>query len=120
MAKWRRGATRLIGAGTAAYGLSLLVRPSSLAKQCGLDNPDDPSTRLLAITFGARDLVSGISILRVHDRSSLRLALTLRGLFDLGDAAACAALLTDSGARMRVCGVAGLWGALSLTLAATS
>ena len=117
---WHRRITRLVGAGTAAYGASLLVAPKSLAKQCGLANPDDPAARLLAVTFGVRDLASGVSILLAGDRAALRTALLLRAVMDGADAAACALFLDDPRARTRVAGVAGVWSALALALAASA
>jgi hypothetical protein len=118
MTGWKRRASRLLGTGTAAYGLSVLVMPASLAKQCALEDPDAPTARLLAITFGVRDLVSGVSILRARNRDALRKALLVRGVLDSGDAVACALLLTDRRARARVVGVAGTWAALSFAVAA--
>jgi hypothetical protein len=118
MTGWKRRASWLLGTGTAAYGLSVLAMPGSLAKQCALEDPDAPATRLLAITFGVRDLVSGVSILRARSRESLRTALLVRGVLDSGDAIACAVLLTNPGARARVAGVAGTWAALSFAVAA--
>jgi hypothetical protein len=114
---WRRRASQVIGGGSALYGLSVLALPGSLAKQLALDDLNAPATRLLAITFGVRDLVSGVSILRARNRDALRTALFLRGLMDGGDAVACALLLTDRGARARVVGVAGTWAALSFGVA---
>lgn len=119
MPAWKRRASRALGGVTAAYGASLLVWPGSLAKQCALESPDEPAARLLALTFGVRDLCSGISILAAGGRGSLRTALLLRGAFDAADAAGCALLLRDRGARRRVSGVAGVWSAASLGLAAS-
>jgi hypothetical protein len=110
---WKRRASQLLGGGSALYGLSVLAVPGSLARQCALEDPNAPAARLLAITFGVRDLVSGVSILRAGNRDALRTALYLRALMDGGDALACALLLTDRGARARVVGVAGTWAALS-------
>lgn len=114
---WRRRTSQLVGCGSALYGLSVLALPGSLAKQLALDDPDTPATRLLAFTFGVRDLASGVSILRARNRDALRSALVLRGLMDGGDAVACALLLTDRGARARVVGVAGTWAVLSFAVA---
>jgi hypothetical protein len=116
----RKRLIRVIGAGSAAYGVSLLVVPRSLAWQTGMRDGDDAAMRLLAVTFGVRDLVCGLAILRARDRDALRTALLVRGLMDGGDAIACASLLTDPGARARVTTVAGVWGAVSLALAATT
>ncbi len=118
MSGWRRRISRLVGGGSALYGLSVLVMPGSLARQCALKDPDSPSTRLLSVTFGVRDLVSGASILRAGSSDSLRTALLVRGLMDSGDALACALVLTDRGARARVVGVAGGWAVLSFAVAA--
>lgn len=115
---WRRRASRLVGGGSALYGLSVLVMPRSLAGQLALHDPGAPSARLLAITFGVRDLTSGVSILRARDRDALRTALCLRGLMDSGDAVACALFVGDRGARVRAVGVAGTWAALSFAVAA--
>lgn len=114
---WKRRASQLLGGGSALYGLSVLAVPGSLARQCALEDPNAPAARLLAITFGVRDLVSGVSILRARNRDALRTALYLRALMDGGDAVACALLLTDRGARARVVGVAGTWAALSCAVA---
>ena len=119
MTGWKRRAARLLGGGSALYGLSVLVLPGSLARQCALEDAGSSTARLLAITFGVRDLVSGASILRARSRDELRTALFVRGLMDSGDAVACTLLLTDRGARARVAGVAGTWAALSFAVAAT-
>ncbi len=116
---WKRRASQLVGGGSALYGLSVLAMPRSLARQCALEDLDAPATRLLAITFGVRDLVSGVSILRARNRDALRTALYLRSAMDGGDAIACALLLTDRGARARVVGVAATWAALSFAVATT-
>jgi hypothetical protein len=115
---WQRRASQLVGSGSALYGLSVLVVPGSLARQCALDDPTAPSTRLLSITFGVRDVVSGLSILGARDRDALRTALRVRGVMDSGDALACALLLTDRRARAPGGGVAGAWAALSFAVAA--
>ncbi|MBJ7594245.1 MAG: hypothetical protein JF886_05160 [Candidatus Dormibacteraeota bacterium] len=115
---WKRGISRVLGTGSALYGLSVLVAPGSLARQCRLDNPDDPSTRLLAVTFGVRDVVSGASIMRARNRDALRTALLVRGFLDAGDAVACTLLLNDRRARVLVAGVAGWWATMSFAVAA--
>ncbi|MDQ6857161.1 MAG: hypothetical protein M3Z57_08820 [Candidatus Dormibacteraeota bacterium] len=114
---WKRRASQLVGGGSALYGLSVLALPGSLAKQLALDDPTAPASRLLAITFGVRDLVSGVSILGARNRDALRAALLLRGIMDGGDAIACALLLSDRGARARAVGVAGTWAVLSFGVA---
>jgi hypothetical protein len=80
MSGWKRRASRVVGGGSALYGLSVLALPGSLARQCALEDADSPSARLLSLTFGVRDLVSGASILRARNREELRTALWARGL----------------------------------------
>jgi hypothetical protein len=111
-------AVRLVGTGTAAFGLASVALPGVLARLCGLD-PAEPGARMLAFSLGMRDLVSGAAILTAPDRRRLRTALLMRGAFDAGDVVASATMLPEPWARRGFMLVAGTWSALSLSLAAT-
>lgn len=106
---------RTLGSLTAAYGVFALARPGSLARQADLGDPLEPPTavRLLAATFGVRDLLSGFALLTAPAGPLLRAAVAARVLFDVGDAVTLAGTPPANPRRRRLAAMALAWGCLS-------
>lgn len=106
---------RVIGALTAGYGVFALKSPGSLARQADLGDRHEPPTavRILAATFGVRDLASGAALLVAPAGPLLRAAVAARVLFDLGDAATLARTSPATPGRRRLARIALGWGCLS-------
>ena len=102
---------RVLGALTAAYGAYTLVRPQSLARAAGLlqDRPASPATRNLGWAIGARDLVSGASMVLAPPGAPLRAAVVARVACDAGDAIGFG-LAVPRSSRVKVIAVAAGWG----------
>jgi hypothetical protein len=102
---------RVIGALTALYGISAIVRPDIIARQGELDDPSDrrSGVSLLSATVGIRDVVSGAAIVFAPCGGVLLGALGARVAFDLGDAATFGRLLPTSRARRKVATIALGW-----------
>jgi hypothetical protein len=107
-------APRALGALTAAYGISAVLRPGTIAKYAALDDPADPgpAVRMLSTAIGLRDIASGTSMMLAPRGRPLRVALGLRVAFDAGDAIAFGTLGGTARARTTVAAVALGWGAL--------
>jgi hypothetical protein len=105
---------RILGALTAAYGAYTLMRPHSLVRAAGLEPGDRPisqSGRRLGRGIGARDLVSGVSMLLAPQGAPLRAAVTGRVACDLADTIGFG-LAVPRRYRTKVIAVAGGWGLL--------
>jgi len=105
----------MMGAATAAYGLSTVVRPAVLAKPCHLTEPDgsvSAPTALLVRAMGVRDTAMGTAMLLAKTPSASRMASTCRIASDLSDAALFGTLLPVVAARKKAAAVAGGWGLL--------
>ncbi|WP_345769998.1 DUF4267 domain-containing protein [Streptomyces sp. OspMP-M43] len=109
------GPVRWVGAATAAYGVSVLVRPALMARPCGLEDEDgsvpDP-VALLIRAMGVRDTAIGITMLLAKGHSVRRAATACRVLADFGDAVIFGTQLPDPAARRKAAAVAGSWGVL--------
>ena len=104
---------RVMGAATMLYSAAVLVRPSLLAKPCGLTATDDVprSVAVLVRGIAARDLASGAAMVAAPPGAPLRAATAVRVASDLGDAVVFGTGLTRQRAP-KVAAVAALWGAL--------
>jgi hypothetical protein len=103
---------RALGTLTAAYGAFTLARPHSLARSAGLlspDRPASPATRNLGWVIGARDLVSGASMMLAAPGAPLRAALAARVACDAGDAIGFGIAVPPS-SKVKVIAVAAGWG----------
>ena len=111
---------RTFGLLTAAYGVSAILRPGTLARYSGLGDPAAPgaTVRTLSATIGARDLCSGAAIVLAPPGRPLRTALVARAAFDAGDAVVFGTLCPTRRARLTVAAVAAAWGVLAATAAA--
>ena len=113
---------RSIGLLTAAYGVSAILRPQTLARWTGLGDPAAPgaAVRALSVTIGVRDLCSGTAIVLAPPGRPLRAALLARAAFDAGDAVVFGTLCPTRRARITIAAVAAGWGALAALAAARS
>ena len=105
---------RILGGLTAAYGIYTLARPQSLARLAGV-GPGDPrsarNARNIGRAIGARDLVSGVSMVLAAPGGPLRAAVSARVACDLGDAVGFG-LWASPRSRAKVISVATGWGLL--------
>jgi hypothetical protein len=110
---------RTIGVLTAAYGLSAILRPQTLARWTGLGDPASPSAdvRALSASIGVRDLCSGAAIVLAPRGRALRTTLAVRATLDAGDAIVFGALCPTRRARVTIAAVAAGWGALAAATA---
>lgn len=110
---------RTIGLLTAAYGVSAILRPQTLARFTGLGDPAAPgaAVRALSITIGVRDLCSGVAIVLAPRGRPLRAALVARATLDGGDAIVFGTLCPTRRARVTIAAVAAGWGALAAAAA---
>lgn len=102
---------RTIGAVTAAYAASTLVRPTILSRPTGLDASE--STDVLARAVGVRDLASGVALALAPAGAAQRLALLVRIGSDLGDVASFAAADLPITGKRKAITVAAAWAGLS-------
>ena len=106
--------SRLMSTATASYAGFCLVRPEHLGQALDADGDDQAGFDLLAEVFGVRDLaVSTFGVLGRSDRT-VRTAMWIRILCDLGDGVVLATRLDDDAARAKALGAAWTWGALNL------
>jgi hypothetical protein len=106
---------RIVGALTAAYGVSAIAMPGVIGRHGGYRGWESPESavRLLSTVVGVRDIVSGIAIVLAPSGGVLLAALGARVAFDLADCAAFGTLLPEPAARRKVAVVAGAWGTLA-------
>ncbi|MEV6898678.1 hypothetical protein [Amycolatopsis sp. NPDC051372] len=107
--------TRVLGAATAAYGLTTIVYPRALAKPCGLTTASGAvpaGTRTLIAAMGARDIAIGLAMAFADEGKPMRLALAARVASDTADAAAFGLGLPDRSARPKAAAAALGWAAL--------
>ncbi|MGW4485649.1 hypothetical protein ACWEOE_17640 [Amycolatopsis sp. NPDC004368] len=107
--------TRVLGAATAAYGVSTIVYPRVLAQPCGLTTASGAvpaATRTLIAAMGARDTAIGLAMAFAHEGKPLRLALAARVAADTADAAVFGLGLPDRSARPKAAAAALGWAAL--------
>lgn len=107
-------ATQILGVLTAAYGGFLIAAPRVFARQIGYDGPGEPSSavRILSASLGARDVVSGLSMIVAPPGRPRWAALGARCAADLSDAVVFGTLLPSHKARTKVASVAVGWGVL--------
>lgn len=107
---------RTLGALTALYGLSTLVRPSIFSKPTGLSGDEAPApVGILVRAVGVRDLANGLAMAVAPAGPALRLAVCARIAADLGDAATFALSPNDDpAAKRKAIGVGVGWGVLNL------
>ena len=105
--------SRLMSAATAAYAGYALAQPDHLGKALKVDQKERAGFQVLARTYGVRDLA--ISTTAVFGRSprTVRTAMRIRILSDLGDGAILALRTTDPGVRKKVLTITLGWAALN-------
>ncbi|MDT7707738.1 MAG: hypothetical protein QOG20_3345 [Pseudonocardiales bacterium] len=107
---------RTLGALTAVYGLSTLVKPAIFAKPAGLSGDEPPApVSILVRAVGVRDIANGLAMALAPAGPALRLAIGARIAADLGDALTFAVSPNESDdAKRKAIGVGVGWGALNL------
>ena len=105
--------SRLLSTATASYGVYALVQPDHLGKALGADSKEMDGFRALAQTYGVRDLA--ISAFGIFGRSpkTVKTAMKIRILNDLGDGALLALRTDDADVRKKVLSVTMGWAALN-------
>lgn len=105
---------RLLGAGTAAYGLNELLRPQHLAKAARLTDPPvaSPPVRVLGAVLGLRDIASGLAMVAATAGRPLRTAIAARVAFDTGDCVAFALASPGRDTELKVAGSTLGWASL--------
>ncbi|MGN5238833.1 MULTISPECIES: hypothetical protein [unclassified Rhodococcus (in: high G+C Gram-positive bacteria)] len=105
---------RIVGLLTAAYGAYTALRPASLVHAAELEARGSGETRTgraLGIALGARDVLSGLSMMLATPGAPLRSAVAARVAFDLGDVVAFG-IASPPSAKAKVMGVAAGWAAV--------
>jgi hypothetical protein len=115
-------AARTIGVLTAAYGVSAILRPQTLARWTGLGDPASPgaAVRALSASIGVRDLCSGIAIVLAPRGPALRATLVVRATLDAGDAIVFGTLCPTRRARVTIAAIGAGWGVLAAATALRS
>ncbi len=105
--------SRLMSAATAGYGVYAFADPGHLGRALEADAKEMAGFDLLARTYGVRDLA--ISSFGVFGRSgrTVRTAMKLRILNDVGDGLVLAARTSDPDVRQKVLAVTMGWAALN-------
>ncbi|MEV4057051.1 hypothetical protein AB0J55_38095 [Amycolatopsis sp. NPDC049688] len=107
--------TRVLGAVTAAYSVTIVAAPRVLAKPCGLTTASggvSADVRTLIAGIGARDAAIGLAMLFAPAGKPLRFALGARVASDAADAVVFGTGLPDRSARKKVAAFAVTWAAL--------
>ncbi len=105
--------SRLISTATAGYGAYALIDPAHLGRALEVDDEQRPGFEVLARTYGVRDLA--ISSFGMFGRSArtVRAAMKIRILNDVGDGLVLAARTSDPDVRQKVLAVTMGWAALN-------
>lgn len=105
--------SRLMSTATAGYGVFALVQPDHLGKALEVDSKEQPGFRALAQTYGVRDVA--ISAFGIFGRSpkTVKTAMKIRILNDLGDGTLLALRTSDPDIRKKVLSVTMGWAALN-------
>ena len=105
--------SRLLSTATASYGAYALANPDHLGKALQADSNEMPGFRALAQTYGVRDLA--ISAFGIFGRSpkTVKTAMKIRILNDLGDGTLLALRTDDADVRKKVLSVTMGWAALN-------
>jgi len=100
---------------TAAYGAAIVVSPRILAKPCALARVGGgvrPEVATVIRAVGVRDTASGLFLALAPRGAALRGAVAVRGFSDFGDAVVFGFALPDTASRVKVAGLAAVWGVL--------
>lgn len=106
--------SRLMSTATASYAGYCLARPEHLGKALGADRQEQAGYDLLAEVFGVRDLaISTFGVLGRSDRT-VRTAMWIRIMCDVGDGVVLAARADDDQTRAKALGATLTWATLNL------
>jgi hypothetical protein len=105
--------SRLMSTGTAGYGAFALAKPEHLANVLQADKRERPGYDLLAQAYGVRDLTIGALGMFGRSGKTVRAAMLIRIVMDLGDAALLAPRMKDDAIRQKVLAVTLGWAGLN-------
>ena len=108
---------RVMGAATAAYSLSTIVKPAIFARPCGLTDADGavpPGVATAIRAVSARDVAASLAMVVAPAGPALDTAIALRAAADFSDAVVFGLLARDPKVRTKVLAVTVTWGALTL------
>lgn len=105
--------SRLLSTATAGYGAFAVAVPDHLGKVLQVDKEDRPGYDLLAQAYGIRDLA--VAAVGMFGRSgrTVKAAMMIRIVMDLGDAALLAPRMKDDAIRQKVLAVTLGWAGLN-------
>jgi|tagenome__1003787_1003787.scaffolds.fasta_scaffold20281799_2 hypothetical protein len=105
---------RALGVATAAYGVAITARPALLLKPSGMlrGAEPEPEQATFVRALGIRDLASGAAMALAPGRKSLRTAIAVRVVSDLGDLVVLGRALRGNPQRTKVMAAAGSWAAV--------
>lgn len=107
--------SRIMSAATAGYASYCFAHPEHLGRAMGADKHQQDGYDTLALVFGVRDTaISTFGILGRGDRT-VRTAMWIRIMCDVGDGIVLAARTDDDQARAKALAATMTWGALNLT-----
>jgi hypothetical protein len=105
--------SRLMSTATASYAGYCFARPDHLGQALEVDKGQQPAFEQLALVFGVRDAaISAFGVLGRSERT-VRTAMWIRILCDVGDGIVLAVKAEDDDVRAKVLGVTLGWGALN-------
>ena len=105
--------SRLMSAATASYAGYCFARPEHLGQALDADKSQQPGFEQLALVFGVRDAaISTFGILGRSERT-VRTAMWIRIMCDVGDGIVLAAKSDDEQVRAKVLGATLGWGTLN-------
>ena len=105
--------SRLLSTATAGYGAFALAKPDHLGNVLQADKEDRPGYALLAQAYGVRDLAVGAFGMFGRSGKTVRAAMLIRVVMDLGDAALLAPRIRDDAIRQKVLAVTLGWAGLN-------
>ncbi len=105
--------SRVLSAGTAAYGLFALIKPDHLSSALEAPPEQKPAFDLMAYTYAARDIpVSAVGMF-ASSPAWVTASMLMRIFSDFGDAAILGINMDDPQVRNKALGVTIAWGLLN-------
>jgi hypothetical protein len=105
--------SRVLSAATAGYGVYALAQPAHLWQALDVERGQRPGWELLARVYGVRDLAVSAPGVWGRSDATVRTAMRIRILCDLGDAALIAPRAGSREARTKVLAATLGWAALT-------
>ncbi|CAN5156887.1 hypothetical protein BH09ACT12_BH09ACT12_13860 [soil metagenome] len=105
--------SRLMSTATASYAGFCFARPEHLGEALGADKHEQPGYDRLAGVFGVRDLAISTFGVLGRSESTVKTAMWIRILCDVGDGVVLAARAKDDETRAKVLAATLSWGTLN-------